>query len=501
MAAHVGGSGARAQVTPDARRWAVALAVLTSLHALTFLGTGPVDDEFIVYRYARNWLDGNGLVFNVGERVEGYTVPLWTLICALGLAVGAAPAAWTVGIGIVLNAATAFLFGRAWGLDRGQLFGLALALSPALAWHAVGGLGTSLLALLLFGWFASYRRVLRLDASVLPAACWLGAACLLRAEMVLFAAPWILLEWRRCRGGLPLLALLPVALWTGWRWSYYGRLLPVTYDVKKLPGLADVGYGLDYLLVATAGTGFLILLPLALFGAWRARGPWRAAERAAGCGLLLHTLYVVWVGGDYLPLARFLVPTLPLLYWLAARGAISTRGRAATWVVVLVVLGVQWTQVLVRPDLRLWEEQHHERWRAVGRELRRAAEPGTSVALSPIGMIGYYSELPIVDVLGVTNTAVLEADPDLGIGLKGHHRHDGAWVLSQEPDLVVPGNALLESLDAGVERVDLPWERSLWEAPEFAANYEAYWMPIDASDPLIFFLRRGSPRPRGARPL
>lgn len=488
-------------MSPDARRWAVVLAVLTTLHALTFLGTGPVDDDYIVYRYAQNWLDGHGLVFNVGERVEGYTVPLWTMVCALGLALGAAPAAWSVGIGVLSNAATAFLFGRAWGLDRGQLFALALALSPAFAWHAVGGLGTSLQALLLFAWFASYRRALRLDRSVLPAACWLGAACLLRAEMVLFAGPWILMEWSRRRDWIPVLSLLPVGLWTAWRWSYYGRLLPVTYDVKKLPGLYDVGYGLDYLLVATASTGFLVLFPLAFFGAWRVRGPQRLAERTAGLGLAAHTLYLVWVGGDYLPLARFLVPTLPLLLWLAVRGAILTRGRAAGWVVALVVVAVQWTQVVVRSDLALWEERHHDRWRAVGRELRRACEPTTSVALSPIGMVGYYSELPIVDVLGVTNTAVLEADPDLGIGLKGHHRHDGAWVLSQEPDLVIPDNALLESLDAGAERAALPWERSLWEAPALREDYEAHWMPIPSSAPLIFFLRRGSARPRGARPL
>src|SRR5690606_452754 len=31
------------------------------------------DDAFISFRYAQNLIDGHGLVFNAGERVEGYT--------------------------------------------------------------------------------------------------------------------------------------------------------------------------------------------------------------------------------------------------------------------------------------------------------------------------------------------------------------------------------------------------------------------------------------------
>ena len=43
------------------------------------------DDAFISYRYALNLVEGKGLVFNAGERVEGYSNFLWTLWCAVGL--------------------------------------------------------------------------------------------------------------------------------------------------------------------------------------------------------------------------------------------------------------------------------------------------------------------------------------------------------------------------------------------------------------------------------
>src|SRR5206468_5817414 len=59
------------------------------------------DDAFISYRYARNLAEGNGLVYNSGERVEGYTNFLWTVLLAALTAAGADP----VRIAPVLGAA------------------------------------------------------------------------------------------------------------------------------------------------------------------------------------------------------------------------------------------------------------------------------------------------------------------------------------------------------------------------------------------------------------
>ncbi|MEI7425254.1 MAG: hypothetical protein WCK10_04010, partial [Candidatus Staskawiczbacteria bacterium] len=47
-----------------------------------------LDDAFISFRYAENFAAGHGLVFNPGERVEGYTTFLWVLILGVGKALG-----------------------------------------------------------------------------------------------------------------------------------------------------------------------------------------------------------------------------------------------------------------------------------------------------------------------------------------------------------------------------------------------------------------------------
>ena len=83
------------------RRSHAGLLVLLSLTFLWALHNRFIqDDAFISFRYARNLVDGHGLVFNPGERVEGYTNFLWTVLMAVSLALDADPVrfSWVVGL-------------------------------------------------------------------------------------------------------------------------------------------------------------------------------------------------------------------------------------------------------------------------------------------------------------------------------------------------------------------------------------------------------------------
>src|SRR5438093_6967987 len=81
-------SGSRGSVQPRgiARElffWGPVLAGLGFLLAgMLYTVNLVVDDVFISFRYAGNLVSGHGLVFNPGERVEGFSNPLWTLLLA-----------------------------------------------------------------------------------------------------------------------------------------------------------------------------------------------------------------------------------------------------------------------------------------------------------------------------------------------------------------------------------------------------------------------------------
>ena len=77
-------AGARRFVVPLVAVCAIAIVGLAYLFRV-----GLIDDTYIFLRYARNLADGNGPVFNVGERVEGFSSPLWTILLGLAGFLGA----------------------------------------------------------------------------------------------------------------------------------------------------------------------------------------------------------------------------------------------------------------------------------------------------------------------------------------------------------------------------------------------------------------------------
>ncbi|MEN9937780.1 MAG: hypothetical protein RLZZ387_4359, partial [Chloroflexota bacterium] len=112
------------------------------------------DDAFISFRYSQNLVAGNGLVYNVGERVEGYTNFLWTMLAALALALGAEIVVTTYLAGVILALALVlstyavgrWLLGPGWALVAALLVATCQSLLVYTA--RGGGLETGLFALL-----------------------------------------------------------------------------------------------------------------------------------------------------------------------------------------------------------------------------------------------------------------------------------------------------------------------------------------------------------------
>ncbi|MBZ0266726.1 hypothetical protein K8I85_01090, partial [bacterium] len=70
------------------------------------------DDAYISLRYARHLVEGNGLVFNPGERVEGYSNFTWTLLLALFLKLGAPAVETSRWLGILFGALSVLAAGK-----------------------------------------------------------------------------------------------------------------------------------------------------------------------------------------------------------------------------------------------------------------------------------------------------------------------------------------------------------------------------------------------------
>src|SRR3972149_221924 len=141
--------------------WILAAGILVSIVIFIIQARNlwfTQDDAFISYRYAANALRGDGLVFNAGEHVEGYTNFLWVILLILAGSFRLAfdPVAKTLGLasGIGLIILAGLWVRAAWrelrwgnGLGPAIAASLIVAANGSLAYWAVSGLETAWFAL------------------------------------------------------------------------------------------------------------------------------------------------------------------------------------------------------------------------------------------------------------------------------------------------------------------------------------------------------------------
>lgn len=292
------------------------------------------------------------MVFNLGERVEGYTNFLWVLeLAGLWKLFGFGPenaAPWlSVACTVGTLAVTVWWALRLPGLrQRGLVTWMALGFLCTSAtfavWTSGGGLETRQFTLLVVAAVVCLTVHAETRLGLLFASLSLAAAAYTRPEGPLIAAccfGWFLTQRIVAAGRLRVdlrelgwLVLPFISLVAGhylFRYAYYGQWLPNTYFAKHVRPWYESGF--SYLWAAAIETGLYLLLPLAVLAlrrAWRERRDLRMALPLL-C-IVAHMAYVMRVGGDFLewrPLDFY----WPLLAVPAAGGIVCLGSSASGW--------------------------------------------------------------------------------------------------------------------------------------------------------------------------
>ncbi|APR76050.1 Hypothetical protein A7982_01397 [Minicystis rosea] len=340
------------------RRLLLAVPVLLFVLAATHVWV--TEDAFIDFRVVQHVLAGHGPVFNVGERVEAYTNPLWVAILTL-LAAPLYPilhervpievTSVVLGLastiaGVVLAQQGALQLARARG-QRGlplPLGALAIAAVPPVWSFATAGLEVGLS----MGWlglcFRGLVRYPREGRRWLPIVVGLGP--LIRPDLGLYSVGFVavlLLLRREARFRTVVAAAALPVTYQIFRMGYFAALVPST-AIAKEASLARWDQGFHYLIDFARpyhlGIPFAVAMFLLIMGA-------RAALRRTGrrrarilavmivpvvCALL-QAAYVTRVGGDFMH-GRMLVPA-----WFALLMPIAvvpwTRGPTRVALVLL----------------------------------------------------------------------------------------------------------------------------------------------------------------------
>jgi hypothetical protein len=438
------------------------------------------DDQMISMRYARNLAEGHGLVWNVGERVEGYTNFGWTLLMALVHLLPIPDAKTSLFVRFLAFCAcagSAYYAARIWrhfDTDSYSL-GLPVALvciatcTDVMFWAAAGfetPLVTLLHLMVVFGALSSATSSWKtlLPLALIPIVrsdglhIWAGDAALL-----LFLA-----QDRRRQLFVLGLTLFPFFAHLGFRRVYYGDWLPNTYYLKVS--------GLDRRILRGSSYVRTYLerywLPW-IFAVGSAASLIRQDKRTIYIltSALPPILYSFSVGGDAFVPFRFFAHIMPELFILAAVGAtqcVRTLPAQCAWLAAMGVFAVPGRRPLttiasVSPNGDPFEQI------VVATLLRKNADPISSVAVIPAGIVPYFSRLHALDLLGKTDKHVARLVPRAN-ALIGHGKFDPAYSFDKHPDYFVSCRPT-ESARPDMSVQEKEYVRAFLEAPEFRARY------------------------------
>lgn len=426
------------------------------------------DDAMISMQYARNLATGHGLVWNAGgERVEGFSNPLWVGFMAFWHLFGLPSS--EVSLPVQISGA-AFLLANLFVVKKlaeelleGYLAPLLAILLTAFYFHlnnwALQGMEVSALVLIL-----SYAVLLAVRAykarrfSVWPYAL-LTLGTFVRVDMAVpLAVLTAFMAWKdvrhrneHLRWGLGLLAG-GMLVQTVARKLYFGDWLPNTYYLKVVGvSLVDrVQRGWSVLWGFVWGSGwFLMLLPILLLLLWP-----DAPSLLLSALLIGQVAYSVYVGGDAWEhkggANRFLAIVMPLFFILFVQTLDRIRrtlaaNRKGAWVPIVsqvvlaafVVTSLFSFNVINENDpLEKWTLIKRpifvagtQRYTTLGLLINDITDPQAHIAVVTAGSIIYFAEREGIDMLGKSDRVIAHSLP-----------HENGGTLDNVDEIFRPGH-------------------------------------------------------------
>ncbi len=484
------------------------------------------DDAYTSMRYAENFVNGAGLVFNHGEKVEGYTNFLWVILLSgyrilqnvfsignvslenaasfLSLFFAIVSLILTYILAEVINKSET---GKDSPLDKflkmiKQLLPLLLlAYSTPLIYWGVSGMETTLFLSLvilsailflkkrdrhrpgyLFAFVCMLNSFVRPEGAIIYALylAWeLGSEYyLLRKGKEKISLPRLLNKKIIAETSL---FILPLILYTLFRLSYYGYPLPNTFYAKTEFSFRFLERGIAYASAFAKDFLFygLFLLPVVTMSA-------RKTMTDKNLFLLFVSLswsgMIIILGGDVLPLHRFFLPVLPFFYILTVESIFQAiniyneKNVKLSGMLQLIVAGLlifyafaNYGRVLGEMDeKRGFEAGLVKKMKIYSAWLNSKEDKKAAVALSTIGAFSYSTNADIIDIVGLTDKFISHNPKEIkGIDeelpvIWKERHYNSDYVMDRKPDYII--------FPAGAKPSAFA-ECALFIHPEFRKNY------------------------------
>ena len=277
------------------------------------------DDSYHAYIMAKNLVDGNGFVYNVGQRATASSCPLFTLVVAAGYFLIRSMFFVSLLINIIFSTLAFRILVRNFCRTRRQIIFTLLILIGSVSFvsYTTSGLENSMLFFLGACFMKIYFSHERYDAKhMLLLALLVALTAMTRMDAVLIFAPMAVYVFLFKRDGisfgkavgLGFLGLAPFILWELFATFYYGFPFPNTAYAKLGTDIALTDYlirGIRYYLNAAICDPILLIVPLfVLLAAISVR---KAQYIVCMAGIVLYGIYLLYIGGDFMMGRHFTV--------------------------------------------------------------------------------------------------------------------------------------------------------------------------------------------------
>lgn len=417
--------------------------------------TFMIDDTFISLVYVKNVLQGNGLTFNK-TYVAGYSNFLWVVVIALFGITGLPLLLIAKWLGIGCSLAIIALLPR---LSRhylshwftGLLAAALLAASSSFVVWSVAGLETTGFALLIL--LSIYvicaeeqQQRIRWSMVVLPALALMrpeGIGLVIVLQGVRVGWQWFAQRGRRTTPSTVVKLLVPFfiyGMFIAWHRSYYGYPFPTTVYAKTGDTAGQINGGLKY--ISTWLQEDPLVYALGLLGApivLVARPPRLPNLLLTGC-ISAYSLFIIISGGDWMPAHRFMIPLFPLIYLALAQmivllNLVLQHRNTMLGLAVLLFLIAGSLSSVWQASQRQYTHLHDiadsvELTNQIGRQMATLVKPGDTIALIDAGAIPFYTDAPIIDMVGLNDNHIAH--------LPGGflNKYDNEYVLAHQPTFI-----------------------------------------------------------------
>jgi len=419
---------------------AIVLSLLINIILQIYLGDWTYDDPFITYRYAENLANGNGYVYNQGEKTLSTTTPFFAIL----LASLKNPFLDIPKIAIIISlfsisagGIAIWLIFQKFGLNFASWFGLILyTLFPAIL-NTTSSETTLYLAL---GLFSIYFF---LEDKYIPSSVLSGLMVITRPDGVLL--PFILVLYyffkhRKINYKFIFGTGIIIGLWYGFAWVYFGNPLPVTLMVKQSQGemaisqLFPAGF-ISTLRNYSQNKVYWIYFVFSLLGVVKL-----SKKQYIPLWIIISWNIVYFLAYTILGVSRYFwyyAPLVPTFILLSASGlewlSLIKKIKIRNMIYVILIIATFSIQFFGLRNLSTNKDKRINIYRDIGTWISENTPPESTIGVLEVGIIGFYSQRTMIDFAGLIRPDIITQKK-----IFETYQEKSIWIIHyQKPDYLI----------------------------------------------------------------